>query len=69
MTIDEKIVELQSDVREMQLMQRVTERLDERNNEASEGSCMLSAIRVLLREAVMHYEEEIATLKGPEADA
>jgi hypothetical protein len=67
MTFEEKIAELESDVREMKLMQRVTERIDERNNEASEGSCMLSAIRVLLREAVMHYEEEIAILKGPEA--
>jgi hypothetical protein len=67
MTIDEKIAALEDDVIEMKRMQGITKSLGIRDNENGEGSCMLSAIAVLLREAVMYYEEEIATLKGPEA--
>jgi hypothetical protein len=67
MTIDEKIAALEDDVNEMKRMQGITKSLGIRDNENGEGECMLSAIAVLLREAVMHYEEEIATLKGPGA--
>lgn len=67
MTIEEKIDALEVDVIEMKRMLGITKSLGIRNNEEGEGQCMLDAIAVLLREAVMHYEEEIATLKGPEA--
>lgn len=67
MTIDEKINALEADIVTLQNVQREIAFVDERNNEASAGASMLDAIAVLLREAVMHYEEEIATLKGPGA--
>lgn len=67
MTFAEKIAALESDVIQMKAVLTVVENVDRRNNEEGEGSCMLSAIAVLLREAIMHYEEEIATLKGAAA--
>jgi hypothetical protein len=67
MTIDEKIRELKSDIVQMNAVQTVVENLTRRNNEEGEGGCMLSAISVLLREAISRYEEEIETLEGPEA--
>jgi uncharacterized protein with PhoU and TrkA domain len=67
MPIDEKIAALESDIFELQMMQKMTSRLTIRNNAEGDGVCMIWAIKVLLREAISHYEEEIATLKGPEA--
>jgi hypothetical protein len=67
MTFAEKIAALESDITEMQVMLKVTERLSDRNNEQGEGLGMLIAIDVLLRQAIVHYEEEIATLKGAAA--
>lgn len=67
MTFAEKIAALQSDIAEMKVMQEVAIRLSDHNTSEGEGLSMLLAVEVLLREAIMHYEDEIAVLKGPEA--
>jgi hypothetical protein len=67
MTIDEKIAALEFDVIEMKRMQAMADRLAEEDNEGGEGGAMVIAVKALIGLAVMHYEEEIATLKGPEA--